>query len=132
MVPCFHSNGQQHGINKQHHRFHRRINTACLIFHCICKASIYVQRQNPAEVEQVEKYGAPTLIQTSTVFFVDFFLWFELLQYALSCPFSKSSSLLFFWTVSLSWLSHNFINTSSRPGEHAMRPEDVCLEIETS
>lgn len=36
------------------------------------------------------------------------------------------------WTVLLSWLSNNFINTSLKPGEHAGRPEDVCLEIEIS
>lgn len=84
--------------------------------------SIYVHGQNHAEVDQV-------LLHLSKDF-IYFFCWFRLLCIELSSL--ESSSLLFFWTVSLSWLSHNFINTSSKPGEHAGRPEDVCLEIEIS
>lgn len=73
-----------------------------------------------------------TLIQTPTSHFdiYIFFCWVRLLCTELSSP--ESSSLLFFWTVSLSWLSHSFINTSLKLAEHAGRPEDVCLDTEIS
>lgn len=72
-----------------------------------------------------------TLIQTPTSYFYIYFLCrIRLLCIELFSP--ESSSLLFFWTDTLSWLSHSFINTSLKPAEHAGRPEDVCLDTEIS
>lgn len=116
-VVCYHSNiGKQGRRNKKPHRFHGKIIIQSACFSIVIAVDYLCARTVPkinrAEVNiwNPESRTTLKLIQTQFLWLSDFQRRTGLLRVKLS--FFPEFITVSFWTVSLSRLSHNIINTS--------------------